>query len=300
MNNSRTNLILYPEDWEDYELLDFGDGKKLERLGKYIFIRPESQAFSPKELPLSKWEHVDGVFSSSKNDGDGKWSLSKKLPVSWTLKYDGLKIISMPTPFRHFGFFPEQSVHWQWCSKLIKKNLNQKKPKILNLFAYSGVASLHAARSGAEVTHVDASKKAINLAFKNRDNNRMENSSIRFITDDAIKFVQREIRRGVKYDGVVLDPPKYGRGPNGEKWNIETDLQNLLQLVEKLLSKDALFVVLTCYAIRSSHISLYNALSYALRNHKGELSSGELALKENGHSQRKLSCAIYARWERFI
>ena len=298
MNNSKTNLILYPEDWEDYELLDFGDGKKLERLGKYAFIRPESQAFFPKELPLSKWEKVDGVFSSSKNDGDGKWSLSKQLPDSWVLKYDGLKFISMPTPFRHFGFFPEQSVHWQWCSKLIKKSLHQKKPKILNLFAYSGVASLHAARSGAEVTHVDASKKAINLAFKNRDNNNMKNSSIRFIIEDAVKFVQREIRRGVKYDGVILDPPEYGRGPNGEKWNIEKDLHHLLNLVEKILSQDVLFVVLNCYAIRSSHTALYNALSYALKNHKGELSSGELVLEESGNSIRKLSCAIFARWEK--
>ena len=261
MNNSKTNLILYPEDWEDYDLLDFGDGKKLERLGKYIFIRPESQAFSPKELPLSKWEHVDGVFSSSKNDGDGKWSLSKKLPVSWTLKYDGLKIISLPTPFRHFGFFPEQSVHWQWCDKIYNQ--------VFKYFWYS-----------------------------NRNN--LETLPIRYLVEDAVSFVKKEINRKKKYDGIILDPPKYGRGPNGEKWNIETDLQNLLQLVEKLLSKDALFVVLTCYAIRSSHISLYNALSYALRNHKGELSSGELALKENGHSQRKLSCAIYARWERFI
>ena len=298
MNNSKTNLILYPKDWEDYELLDFGDGKKLERLGKYVFIRPESQAFFPKELPLSKWEKVDGVFSSSKNDGDGKWSLSNQLPDSWVLKYDGLKFISMPTPFRHFGFFPEQSVHWQWCSKLIKKNLHQKKPKILNLFAYSGVASLHAARSGAEVTHVDASKKAINLAFKNRDNNNMKNSSIRFIIEDAVKFVQREIRRGVKYDGVILDPPKYGRGPNGEKWNIEKDLYPLLNLVEKILSQELLFVVLNCYAIRSSHTALYNALSYALKNHIGKLSSGELVLEESGNSLRKLSCAIFARWEK--
>ena len=298
MNNYKTNLILYPEDWEDYELLDFGDGKKLERLGKYVFIRPESQAFFPKELPLSKWEKVDGIFSSSKNDGDGKWSLSNQLPDSWVLKYDGLKFISMPTPFRHFGFFPEQSVHWQWCSKLIKKNLHQKKPKILNLFAYSGVASLHAARSGAEVTHVDASKKAINLAFKNRDNNNMKNLSIRFIIEDAVKFVQREIRRGVKYDGVILDPPKYGRGPNGEKWNIEKDLHHLLNLVEKILSQDVLFVVLNCYAIRSSHTALYNALSYTLKNHKGKLSSGELVLEESGNSLRKLSCAIFARWEK--
>ena len=266
MNNTfdlykKSNLILTPEDWEDYELIDSGSGQKLERFGKFFFVRPEAQALFSKDNKIKHWANNDGVFLSSGGDEGGKWKLRKTLPEKWEIRYDGLLFKASPTPFRHLGFFPEQAVHWRWCEKLINKKTFSRKPKILNLFGYSGIASLHAAKLGAEVTHVDASKKAINMAFENRDLSKLNNAPIRFIIDDALSFAKREVRREIKYDGIILDPPKYGRGPKGEKWDIDTDLPLLLNEVRKLLSKDLLFIVLNAYAIRSSHLALLNSLA---------------------------------------
>ena len=293
----KSNLILKPQDWEDYELVDSGDGQKLERFGKFFFIRPEGQALFPKDYLNKSWNDPDGLFLVSSGDEGGKWELSSNLPDWWTINYDGLLFKAFPTPFRHLGFFPEQAVHWRWCEKLIKKKPFSRKPKILNLFGYTGVASLHAAKNGAEVTHVDASKKAINLAFENRDLCNLNNAPIRFIVDDALSFVKREVRRGAKYDGIILDPPKYGRGPKGEKWNIETDLALLLIEINKLLSKEVLFIVLNAYAIRSSHIALLNALAISLNLKNGWFSSGELVIEQKKINKKKLSCSIFARWK---
>ena len=181
-----------------------------------------------------------------------------------------------------------------WCRSLIQK---RDKPKVLNLFGYSGIASLDAALSGAEVTHVDASKKAINLAFENRNRNNLEKLPIRFLVEDAVNFVKREIRRNNKYDGIILDPPKYGRGPNGEIWRIEEDLLNLMYLIKELLTENPLFLVLTSYAIRSSHISLYYLLESSLKFNYGKYSSGELGIEDSSNKKRVLSCANFARWQ---
>jgi len=293
-----TSKILFPTEWTDYELVDFGHGKKLERFGDYTFIRPDSQALAKPILQKKVWDNADGMFSASIDEEKGNWKLSSKVPKYWTINYGELKLRAIPTPFRHLGFFPEQSVHWNWCRNLIKSFEFKDKPKILNLFGYSGIASLDAALAGAAVTHVDASKKAISLAFENRNENKLEHLPIRFLVEDALNFVKREIRRNNKYDGIILDPPKYGRGPNGEKWKIEDDLLNLLELIQKLLSPNAIFVVLTSYAIRSSHMSLYYLLKSGLNLNHGTFSSGELGIKENNKQGRILSCANFARWQK--
>ena len=298
-------ILLQVSEWNDYSLLDSGDGDKLERFGPYIFSRPEPQAIWKKNLSSKVWNNTSGKFiSSSSTDNDqivGKWSLEKNLPDKWEINFENLKFFATPTPFRHLGFFPDQSPHWLWAAEKIKlhQQLFSKKtpPKILNLFGYSGVASLHAAANGATVTHIDASKKAINFAFENRNLSSFENLPIKFITEDAVKFVQREIRRNNKYDAIILDPPKYGRGPNGEKWELFKDLPFLLNLIPQILSKKPLFIILNSYAIRASYLSLHYALKDVMQGFTGSVQSGELCITEEQKNPRQISTAIFARWE---
>ena len=298
-------IVLQTSQWSDYALLDSGDGDKLERFGPYIFSRPEPQAIWKKNLSSKVWNNTSGKFiSSSSTDNDqivGKWSLEKNLPDKWEINFENLKFFATPTPFRHLGFFPDQSPHWLWAAEKIKlhQQLFSKKtpPKILNLFGYSGVASLHAAANGATVTHIDASKKAINFAFENRNLSSFENLPIKFITEDAVKFVQREIRRNNKYDAIILDPPKYGRGPNGEKWELFKDLPFLLNLIPQILSKKPLFIILNSYAIRASYLSLHHALKDVMQGFTGSVQSGELCITEEQKNPRQISTAIFARWE---
>ena len=303
MTEPSTPLILDAEDWKDYRLLDSGDGRKLEQVGGFRFIRPEAQAIWSPELNAGDWEKVDGEFVSSASSRDreegegGKWKLSPSLPEQWVVRYDGLSFNAMPTPFRHLGFFPEQSAHWNWCAERIRHHLESGggAPAVLNLFGYTGVASLHAARAGAEVTHVDSSKKAIAQAFANRDCANMRDAPIRYITEDARSFVQREARRGRKYHGVILDPPKYGRGAKGEVWRMEEHVAGLLRDIQAVLEEDALFVVLTSYAIRSSFLSLHHLLEDVM-GPKGAVESGELAVREDTSRGFRLGQAIFARW----
>ena len=217
------------------------------------------------------------------------------------MKYDNIKFFATPTPFRHLGFFPDQSPHWLWASQKIQSFIKiQDKsysPKVLNLFGYSGLASLHAASHGASVTHIDASKKAINFAFENRDLSSFQHLPIKFITDDAIKFVKREIRRDNKYHGVILDPPKYGRGPNGEIWDFFNDLPILLKLITQILTPEPIFIILNSYAIRSSHLALHFALDETMREFSGKIESGELSIVEDQEDPRQINTAIFARWE---
>ena len=298
-------ILLQTSQWSDYALLDSGDGDKLERFGPYIFSRPEPQAIWKKNLSSKVWNNTSGKFiSSSSTDNDqivGKWSLEKNLPDKWEINFENLKFFATPTPFRHLGFFPDQSPHWLWAAEKIKlhQQLFSKKtpPKILNLFGYSGVASLHAAANGARVTHIDASKKAINFAFENRNLSSFENLPVKFITEDAVKFVQREIRRNNKYDAIILDPPKYGRGPNGEKWELFKDLPFLLNLIPQILSKKPLFIILNSYAIRASYLSLHYALKDVMQGFTGSVQSGELCITEEQKNPRQISTAIFARWE---
>ena len=298
-------ILLNSKDWKDYSLIDSGNGRKLERFGPYLFSRPEPQAFWDQRLSSKKWSEVSGTFiTSSSSDNDdvtGKWSLSKNLPLKWEISFQNLKFFASPTPFRHLGFFPDQAPHWTWAAEKInnakKTNKMNKNPKILNLFGYSGLASLHAAYNGASVTHVDASKKAINYAFDNRNLSSLQSLPIKFITDDTVKFVQREIRRNSKYDAIILDPPKYGRGPNGEKWELFKDLPFLLKLIPQVLSPNPIFIILNSYAIRSSFLSLHFALNDIMSNFDGHVQSGELSIIEDQINPRQISTAIFARWE---
>jgi 23S rRNA (cytosine1962-C5)-methyltransferase len=300
--------ILTPEGWHDYQFLDSGYGRKLESVGGYRFIRPEPQAFWAPFLSDQEWQNPAGVFITGSRDQDdgGKWELDPALPDEWTISYEGVKFNAMPTPFRHFGFFPEQSSHWQWCDQLIRTRAAtaQTRPNILNLFAYTGVASLHAARAGAEVTHVDSSKKAIAQAFANRDIAQMQDAPIRFITEDVRRFVAREARRGKQYDGIILDPPKYGRGVKGEIWRMEDDILDLLTTIRSILSDQPLFIVLTSYAIRASFLSLHHIMADVMRDKGGRVTSGELAISETRPAStsadfsepRQIGQANFARW----
>ena len=298
-------ILLTNADWHDYELLDSGDFKKLERFGDFRFIRPEPQAMWRPRLGADAWA-ADGVFRSDKNDTENDeaagWHLSNNLPDSWQMRYQKLRFLARPTPFRHLGFFPEQAAQWNWCAEKIHQfqQKHNRRPHILNLFAYSGLASLHAAAAGAEVTHVDASKKAIAQAFENRNICGFQDAPIRFITDDASGFVAREIRRQRTYDGVIMDPPKYGRGPKGETWRIEEDLRPLLRHAANLLSDEALFLVLTIYAIRTSSLAAHYALADVLKDRPGSIEAGELAIEESAvtglETRRYVSQANFARW----
>ncbi len=298
-------LLIHPSNWTDYSLMDSGDGKKLEKFGPYTFSRPEPQAIWSPRLESEVWENSSGSFirSSSLDNEDtkGKWLMKNNVPDKWVMSFDKLKFFAYPTPFRHLGFFPDQSPHWLWTANKISRFISNSNhtihPKILNLFGYSGLASLHAASNGASVTHVDASKKAINYAFENRNLSSFQELPIKFITDDAVKFVNREIRRGNKYDGIILDPPKYGRGPNGEKWDLFDDLPLLLKCLPQMLSDNPIFIILNSYAIRSSHISLHYGLSDVMKNYSGKVESGEISLVEEQANPRQISTAIFARWE---
>ncbi len=299
-------LVIHPNNWADYSLIDSGNGKKLEKFGPYTFSRPEPQAIWTPRLKAKVWENSSGSFLSSSSleneNPKGKWVIKNNIPDKWEMSFDNLKFFASPTPFRHLGFFPDQSPHWIWAAQKINQFisvLNHKNhPKILNLFGYSGLASLHAASCGASVTHVDASKKAINYAFENRNLSSFQELPIKFITEDAVKFVNREIRRGNKYDGIILDPPKYGRGPNGEKWDLFNDLPSLLKSLPQILSNNPIFIILNSYAIRSSHISLHYGLSEVMKNYSGKVESGEISIVEDQVSPRQISTAIFARWEK--
>ena len=312
MNDDKATIeILIADQWDDYALLDSGNLLKLERFGSYCFVRPEPQAMWKPRLHASHWQ-ADGTFIASQtsrrngedgNDGiDGKgggWKLRNGLPANWEISYQSLRFRARPTPFRHLGFFPEQACHWDWCAAKIraatKARLLDSRPRILNLFAYSGIASLHAAEAGAEVTHVDASKKAITHAFENRDAAGLQDAPIRFITDDAMRFVEREARRGRRYDGIIMDPPKYGRGPKGEIWRVEQDLVPLLSACRDLLSDTPLFMLLTIYAIRASSQAAHYAMREVMTG--GQVTSGELAVAEAQANPRVISQANFARWQ---
>lgn len=296
-----TGQITLTDDWQDYALLDSGDGLKLERFGPYSFIRPEPQALWSRQLDESVWAKAAGRFVASSDDPEkgGKWQLSADLPERWVMRFEAIQFYASPTPFRHLAFFPEQSSHWQFCADKIKAFIAKHKraPRILNLFGYTGAASLHAAQAGAEVTHIDASKKAIAQAFENRDLSDLQQAPIRFITDDCAKFVAREMRRGNRYDGIILDPPKYGRGPKGEVWRLESDLPALLAQCAAILSDDACFMVLTIYAIRNSTLAAHSAMAEALGTRPGTLTSGELGICETNAQPRAIGQALFVRYQ---
>ena len=305
MMNPIQFTFLESSRWKDYELLDSGDGLKLERFGKYVFVRPESQAMWKRALKDSDWRNVDAVFVPTGEESGGHWDIKKKVEEQWTLHYPlpslnkNLSFKVMTTPGRHLGVFPEVAAHWDWFSVLVHHRVQRehRDVNVLNLFGYTGLATLAAAAAGAKVTHVDASKKSVSWARENQVLSNLTETPIRWIVDDALKFVQREARRGVKYDGFILDPPKFGRGPKGEVWEVYKSLPDLLNACRECLSANPLFVVTTIYAVRASAIHVAQAMYDMMKEFGGRIDSGELVTREKS-AGRLLSQAVYARWEK--
>jgi len=285
--------LLTPAHWRDYELVDSGDGAKLERFGPYLFARPEPQALWRPLLPVGAWEGADATFRAGGDEESGRWVYRRPIEQRWPMAYGDLRFWAQATPFRHLGVFPEQASHWDWTGELI--GAAGGAPRVLNLFGYTGLASLAAAAAGAAVTHVDASKKAIAWARENQSLSGLEERPIRWIVDDALKFVRREARRGARYDGLILDPPKFGRGPQGEVWKLEESLGALLADCRAVLAERPLFVVLTAYAIRASALSLSHLLRETMAGWGGVVTAGEMTLAERSGG-RQLSTAIFAAW----
>ena len=287
-------VLLTSPDWVDYELLDSGGGAKLERFGPYTFVRPEHQAVWQPALPPDKWKAAHAIFQATGEESGGRWQFNQPIEPSWTMQYKGLICQAQASASRHMGIFPEQAAHWDWLGELVRAA--GRPVNVLNLFGYTGLATLAAAQAGAKVTHVDASKKAITWARHNQVLSGLEERPIRWLVDDVEKFVKRELRRGAQYDGLILDPPKFGRGPEGQVWEFFDALPGLLRDCRGLLSRQPLFIVITAYAIRASALSLYYPLGEMVAGLGGRLATGELALVERSAS-RLLSTAIFARWQ---
>lgn len=276
--------------WLDYECLKTGNGEKLERWGSIILNRPDPQIIWPKK---EKWNNYDGYYHRS-TLGGGYWSFEKKIPEYWTIKYKNLTFKVSPTNFKHTGIFPEQAANWDYINEKVKEYLkNHNEMHILNLFAYTGCATMAAAEAGAtEVVHVDASKSINEWAKENMKLCNLENKKIRFITEDAIKFIEREKRRNHTYQGIIMDPPSYGRGPNKEVWKFENDFPKLLEKVKDILDDDFSFLLISSYTTGISHISLENILKLEFSKDKIETGENCLPVTENNLI---LPCGIYGK-----
>ncbi len=299
MDSSPTFSLLRSRTWRDYELLDSGGGAKLERFGQHVFARPEVEALWLPVLPQKAWLAADATFRVSNEENGGHWAFKRKELDRWEMEYDlpdgfPLRFWAMTTAGRHLGVFPEAAPHWDFIAASIKGG-GRRDPAVLNLFGYTGLATLAAAAAGARVTHVDASRKSINWARENQSLSGLNEKPIRWIVDDALKFVEREGRRGARYDGIVLDPPKFGRGPKGEVWEAYKSLPLLLHACRNILSDTPLFVILTVYAIKASAIHIAEALAEVTHNLKGSIERGELVTPESS-AGRLLSQAVFARW----
>ena len=291
--------ILKTSASKDYELLDTGEGEKMERYGKFILSRPDPQALWSKHLPVSEWQKADAVFT---HVGDkGRWKIKTNVPEKWKIEFGGISFFIKPTSFKHTGLFPEQEPNWRW---IIEKIKSVEKPagtnqqiSILNLFGYTGGATLAAISAGAEVVHVDGSKSAIIWAKENATLSGLEEKPVRWIIDDAREFVKREIRRGSRYDGVVMDPPSFGHGPKKELWKIEDDFLSLMKLCKEVLSDAPILFLINGYSAGYSPIAYENNLSFLVEKFGGEIEKGELTIEES-ESKRLLPAGIFARWSR--
>ena len=283
--------ILTTKPAKDYELLDSGEGEKLERYGKYVLRRPDPQALWPRVLPEKEWQKADAIFLR-----DGKsteWKIKPGTPEKWQIGFSELKFWIRPTAFKHTGLFPEQAGNWEWLQNLIKKS--GRKVSVLNLFGYTGGATLAAAQAGAEVCHVDGSKTAIGWARDNAELSGLADKPVRWILDDAAAFVRREIKRGRRYDGLIMDPPAFGHGPKGEMWQIEDNFLPFLDLCRQVLSDKPLFVLINGYASGYSALAYENNLLSLQKKLGGKIEKGELTIQES-KSGRLLPCGIFARW----
>lgn len=286
-----TIQIEYPEDFPDYALLDSGDGEKMETFNNYVIVRPDPRALWQKSDP-SKWQKADARFVRTSGDS-GHWNIRKPAPNPWHFRFRDIVLSMRPTDFKHVGVFPEQTVNWDWISKKI----NGKPMSILNLFAYTGGATMTAAGAGAFVTHVDSVKSTITWAHENAQLNKIGQNKIRWIEDDAYKFVQREIKRGKTYDALIMDPPRFGRGSQGEVWKLEEDLPKLFTACKQILKPNPLFVLVNAYTADLSSIVIFNLLTDMVGQNGGTITAGELASKEK-ETGRLLAQGIFGRYER--
>ena len=284
---------LIGEPWADYGLIDSGHGKKLERYGSFRFIRPEPQAmWAPAS---TDWQAQGEFVPGSDEDGGGRWEFSEPVPrEGWTLKWNEVSYTAQTTPFRHLGFFPDMAPVWSWMRERVA---GLDSPECMNLFGYTGVGTLAMATKGVRMVHVDASKKSVEAAKANAKLSGMADAPIRWMTDDAAKFVAREVRRGRRYDGILLDPPKYGRGPEGEVWRLEEDLPKLIADCRKLLDENSRFLFLTVYAVRMSALAIGELLNQVFADLPGKVEVGELGVREEARGLA-LPTAIWARWSR--
>jgi 23S rRNA (cytosine1962-C5)-methyltransferase len=290
---------LTPE-WAEYELLDSGEGKKLERFGEYVLVRPEPQAKWAAALPAGRWRVADGEYVKAGNGRRGEWKFRNAIPARWAMQRENLKFWVQPAPSGHVGVFPDQACHWDWIAEVTRRAA--RPVKVLCLFGHTGLATLAAAAAGAEVTHVDASRKAVAWARENQSLSGLSERSIRWIVEDALTFVRREARRGGQYDAMVLDPPKFGRGPDGEMWKLEESLPELLDACGKVLSASPVFMLLNVYTtvltrgrIEKETEELGAWLKEMLGDLRPTITAGELALEDG--AGRKISSSVFARAE---
>ncbi len=279
-------------NWKDYEILDMANGEKLERWGNVILIRPDPQIIWNKKEHEEKWKTANAIYNRSKTGG-GSWQYKKKMPSEWKIKYKDLTFNIKPMGFKHTGLFPEQAVNWDWMMEKIKSA--KRDIKVLNLFAYTGGATVACLSAGASVCHVDSSKGMVTWAKENVNSSGLKDRPVRYIVDDVVKFVNREIRRGNKYDAIIMDPPSYGRGAKGEVWRFEDDITDLVELCTKVLSKNPLFFLINSYTTGISAKVLENILRINIKN-DGIFESGEVGLPMKD-SKLVLPCGIYGKWE---
>lgn len=280
------------DHWKDYEVIDTSCGEKLERWGDYILLRPDPQVLWQTEKKVPQWKQLNGHYHRS-SKGGGEWEFFK-LPQEWTISYRELTFHLKPFSFKHTGLFPEQAVNWDWFSERIRKA--NRPVKVLNLFAYTGGATVSAAKAGAQVTHVDASKGMVIWAKENAASSGLADAPIRWLVDDCVKFVEREIRRGNKYDGIIMDPPSYGRGPKGEIWKIEESIYPFVELTAKLLSDDALFFLINSYTTGLQPAVLSYLLNTVIQKKRGgQVESSEIGLPVSSNGL-VLPCGASGRW----
>ena len=290
--------VIETSGFPDYRLLDSGHGRKLERFGEIVVDRPEPQALWRPHLEAARWSNAHAVFSAEGDEEAGKWRRDRPVPESWVLRLDDVSVLARLSAFRHLGLFPEQMPHWLWMRAMIERlrgELGGERPRVLNLFAYTGAASLLAARAGAEVVHVDASKKAIAWARENQAASGLADAPIRWIVEDARKFVAREVRRNRSYHIVLVDPPKFGRGPEGEIWELLEHLPALLKDCGQLLDRRSSALVLTAYAIRASALAFGQLTAEVLDGRGGTFEVGELAIREEA-GRRCVPASLFTRW----
>lgn len=282
------------KDWKDYEILDMANGEKLERWGDIVLARPDPQIIWTSPSFPEKWKKAHARYQRS-STGGGAWNYQKKIPDSWKVQYKNLTFLIKPMGFKHTGLFPEQAVNWDWMIQKIQKA--QRPIQVLNLFAYTGGASVACSYAGASVCHVDSSKGMVAWAKENIVASGLQDKPVRYIVDDVVKFVNREIRRGHTYDAIIMDPPSYGRGANGEVWKFEENLPELIDLCSKVLSDKPLFFLINSYTTGISSMVLENLLNLTIaKEYMGKVSHGEIGLPMT-NSKMILPCGIYGRWE---